>query len=118
MEAAAAEYRRALAEVQNSVPILNRLAEVLIKMGRDQEALELLQRAKEIAPDHPTLYNQMGEIYLRLRNYGKAREVLEASIQINPFNPEVHRNLAEAYEMLGDGSSAVKEREIAKKIGR
>ncbi len=118
MEAAAAEYRRALAEVQNSVPILNRLAEVLIKMGRDQEALELLQRAKEIAPDHPTLYNQMGEIYLRLRNFGKAREVLEDSIQINPFNPEVHRNLAEAYEMLGDGSSAVKEREIAKKIGR
>jgi tetratricopeptide (TPR) repeat protein len=118
VSAAILEYRRALAETRNAVPIMNRLSSALIDLGRDEEALDILNRVKEISPDHPTPYTQLGQIYLKLKDFKRAREAFEDSIQINPFNPEAHLGLANAYEMLGDPSDATKEREIVKKLGR
>ncbi|MEI9477488.1 MAG: tetratricopeptide repeat protein [Deltaproteobacteria bacterium] len=118
MEAAVMEYRRALADTRDSVPVMNRLSDVLITMGRNGEALELLRRARDLSPDHPTTHTTLGQTYLKLRDFKEARESFLESIQINPFNPDVHQGLATAYEMLGDNASALKEREIAKRIGR
>jgi len=118
INAAVLEYRRAMAETRNSVPIMNRLSSALIDLGRDEEALDILNRVREISPDHPTPYTQLGQIYLKLKDFKKAKEAFEDSIQINPFNPEAHLGLANACEMLGDQSGATKEREIAKKLGR
>ena len=118
ISAAVLEYRRAMAETRDSVPIMNRLSSALIDLGRDEEALDILNRVKEISPDHPTSYTQLGQIYLKLKNFKRARDAFEDSIQINPFDPEVHLGLANAYEMLGDQSGATREREIAKRLGR
>jgi len=118
ISAAVLEYRRAMAETRDSVPIMDRLSSALIDLGRDEEALDILKRVKEISPDHPTPYTQLGQIYLKLKDFKKAREAFEDSIQINPFNPEAHVGMATAYEMLGDQPGATKEREIAKKLGR
>ena len=114
--AAALEYRRALAETPNSVPVLNKLSSVLIVMGRDKEALDLLIRAKDLSPDHPTAFSYLGKIYLNRTDFRSAMESFQNSIQINPFNPEDHQGLAEAYERLGDKEDSLKEREIAKKL--
>jgi tetratricopeptide (TPR) repeat protein len=116
ISAAVLEYRRAMAETRDSVPIMDRLSSALIDLGRDEEALDILKRVKEISPDHPTPYTQLGQIYLKLKDFKKAREAFEDSIQINPFNPEAHLGMANAYEMLGDQSGATKEREIAWKL--
>jgi tetratricopeptide (TPR) repeat protein len=116
ISAAVLEYRRAMAETRDSVPIMDRLSSALIDLGRDEEALDILNRLKEISPDHPTPYTQLGEVYLKLKNFKKAREAFEDSIQINPFNPEVHQGLANAYEMLDEKAAALKEREIARKL--
>jgi tetratricopeptide (TPR) repeat protein len=118
VEAAVLEYRRALADAHHSVPILNRLADGLILLGRNEEALDLLARAKEISPDHPTPYNKMGQIYLKLKDFNKAREIFQESIQINPFNPEVHRGLTIVYEALGEKANALREMELIKKLER
>jgi tetratricopeptide (TPR) repeat protein len=118
ISAAVLEYRRAMAETRDSVPIMNRLSSALIDLGRNEEALYILNRVKEISPDHPTPYTQLGQIYLKLKDFKKAREAFEDSIQINPFNPEVHLGMANAYEMLGDQAGGTKEREIARKLGR
>ncbi|MDI7261321.1 MAG: tetratricopeptide repeat protein [Thermodesulfobacteriota bacterium] len=118
ISAAVLEYRRAMAETRDSVPIMNRLSSALIDLGRDEEALDILKRVKEISPDHPTPYTQLGQIYLKLRDFKRAREAFEDSIQINPFNPEAHQGLAQAYEMLGEEALALKEREIARKLGQ
>ena len=118
MEAAVLEYRRAIADARDSVPIINRLSEVLILQSRYEEALELLRRSKEISPDHPTPYTNMGQIYLRLKDFGKAKDAFQESIQINPFNPEVHRGLAIVYEALGDKAGALREMEMTKKLER
>jgi tetratricopeptide (TPR) repeat protein len=118
MEAAVLEYRRALVETRDSVPVMNRLAEALLRLARDREALEILNQAKGIVPDHPTIYTLLGRAYLKLKDFPSAREALESSIQINPFNPEVHQNLALACEALGDSAKALREREIARKLLR
>jgi tetratricopeptide (TPR) repeat protein len=116
--AAILEYRRAMSETRDSVPIMNRLSSALIDLGRDEEALDILNRVIEISPDHPTPYTQLGHLYLKLKNLKKAREAFEEAIQINPFNPETHLGLAQAYEMLGDPSGATRERAVAKRLGR
>jgi tetratricopeptide (TPR) repeat protein len=118
MEAAVLEYRRALADIRDSVPIMNRLSNVLMSLGRDEEALEILKRAKELSPDHPSTYTDLGKIYLKLKDFRRAEEAFQASIQINPFDPEVHQGLATAFEMLGDPAAGLKEKEIARKLVR
>ena len=116
--AAVLEYRRALDESRESVPVMTRLSDALIRLGREAEALKVLGEAGAIAPDHPTVYDQRGKAYLQLQDYSSARESLEEAIQINPFNPEVHQNLAAAYERLGSSEIANREREVARKLIR
>lgn len=118
MEAAVTEYRRALAESGDSVPVLNRLSDALIAMGRNGEALELLKRARDLSPDHPTTYTALGQTYVKLKRFKEAKEAFVESIHINPFNPEVHQGLASLFDNLGESVAAQKEREIAKRIGR
>jgi tetratricopeptide (TPR) repeat protein len=116
ISAAVLEYRRALAETRDSVPIMSRLSSALIDLGRNEDALDILNRMKEISPDHPTPYTKLGQVYLKMKDVKRAKEAFENSIQINPFNPEVHLGMANAYEMLEDRSGAAKEREIAKRL--
>lgn len=114
--AAVLEYRRALAEAPDSVALMNRLAALLIDLGRDEEALESLRRAMELAPDHPIAYHHLGKIYLTRHNFQAAQEALLTAIEINPFDPAAHQDLAGAYEGLGKKTAAAREREIAQKL--
>jgi len=116
--AAVIEYRRALAENPNSVPVLNKLSSVLIGLDQEKEAQELLIRARDLSPDHPTVYAYLGKIYLKQKDLKSAMESFQTVIQINPFNPEAHLGLAEAYDISGDKMDAQKEREVAKKLMR
>ncbi|MFB0508695.1 MAG: tetratricopeptide repeat protein [Thermodesulfobacteriota bacterium] len=114
--AAVLEYRRALAETRDSVPVMNRLSSALIDLGRDEEALDMLKRSLTLAPDHPTAYTLLGQVYLKMKDFTQAKEAFEESIQINPFNPEIHVGLANVYAMLGDTVGSAKERNIAHKL--
>jgi len=116
--AAVIEYRRALSETQDSVPVMNRLSSALVDLGRDQEALNILKRILELAPDHPTPYTQLGQIYLKRNDFKQAKAAFEESNQINPFNPEVHVGLAHAYERIGDSVGSAKEKAITRTLTR
>jgi Flp pilus assembly protein TadD len=87
-------------------------------MGREPEALKVLKEAEALAPDHPTIYSYLGKAYLKIQDFSSAREALEESIQISPFNPEVHQNLAVAAEKMGDSDTALREREILRRLVR
>jgi len=116
--AAVLEYRRALAETQDSVPVMNRLSSALIDLGRDEEALGLLQQLLAASPDHPVPYARLGQVYFKRKDFKQAKDAFEESIQINPFNPEVHVGLARTYAMLGDSIRASKESDIAHRLRR
>jgi tetratricopeptide (TPR) repeat protein len=114
--AAALEYRRALSETQDSVPVMNRLSGVLLEMERNEEALDLLRRAADLSPDHPTIFTRLGEVYLKLKDFKNAKDAFQESIQINPFNPAIHQGLAKTYEAMGDSGGAIREREITRRL--
>jgi tetratricopeptide (TPR) repeat protein len=114
--AAVIEYQRALTDTSDSVPVMNRLSAALIELGRDSEALTVLNRILALNPDHPTPYVQLGRIFLKQKEFIKAKTAFEESIQINPFNPEVHTGLADAYAGLGDQRRSEQEKSIAHNI--
>ena len=116
MDAAAIEYRRALADHLDSVPVLDRLSAVLISLGKEKEALEHLFRARELSPDHPAAHTYLGKIFLKQGDFRAAQQSFQTSIEINPFDPDIHLGLAEAYEGMGDNRDGLKEREIARKL--
>jgi len=97
---------------------MNRLSAALIDLGRDEEALDMMKRTLDLAPDHPTPYTQLGQFYLKLKDFKKAKAAFEEAIQINPFNPDVHVGLANASAMLGDNVGSAQERDIAHRLRR
>jgi tetratricopeptide (TPR) repeat protein len=111
-EAAAVEYRRALADAKDSVPVLNRLSETLILLGNDGEALEHLTRAHRLAPDHPVTYTNLGLIHLKMKDWTRAEDDFRNAIHINPFIASTHKDLATVYEMQGKKDAARKEMSI------
>jgi tetratricopeptide (TPR) repeat protein len=111
-EAAALEYRRALADAKDSVPVLNRLSETLILLGKDGEALEHLTRAHRLAPDHPVTYANLGQIHVRMKDWNRAEDDFRNAIHINPFIASTHKDLAAVYEMQGKKDAARKEMSI------
>ena len=118
MGAAVLEYRRALAETQDAVPVMKRLSATLIDLDRDEEGLEILERILTLAPDHPSAYTQLGWVHLKQNDFIGAKRAFVESIQINPFNPEVHIGLANAYAILGDTVGSARERAIAQELVR
>jgi tetratricopeptide (TPR) repeat protein len=118
LEAAVIQYRRALKETKDAVPIRNRLSSTLTSLSRYDEALDILKRTLELAPDNPTSYTQLGRIYLLKKNFEGAKEAFGESIQINPFDPDIHVGISNAYAMLGDAIDSKKEREVAIELMR
>ena len=94
------------------------LSTALIELGRDSEALTVLDRILALNPDHPTPYAQLGRVYLKQNELIKAQAAFEESIQINPFNPEVHIGLADAYAKLGEHRRSEQEKNIAQNLRR
>lgn len=116
--AAAAEYRRALAQDPYSPYLLNKLASILMAQGEWQQALPHLQRAQQLSSDDVATYTNLGRLYVALQDYTQARAALLESVQINPFDPVVHMYLAESYRQLGQSEKAQQEQQLFEKLQR
>jgi tetratricopeptide (TPR) repeat protein len=118
MVAATEEYKRALRASPRSPIILGKLARVLIRQARYQEALPHLQKALEADPDSVSAYIQLGRIHHANKEFAAAKSDLEEAIQINPFNPEIYRLLADAYTALGDQQQAQRAKSNLERLAR
>ncbi len=116
LNAAVIEYRKALRESPESVPIMIKLSMTLLLLGKQEQAVLHLKQAEKITPDHPTIHSNLGYAYLRLERYLEAKEALSNSVAINPFDPSVHQGLAQAYRALGENVEGEKEEEIFRKL--
>jgi tetratricopeptide (TPR) repeat protein len=114
--AATEEYRRALQASPGSPIILNKLARVLIREARYQEALPHLKKAQALDPDSVGTYVQLGRLHNANKEFAAAKADLEEALQLNPFNPEIHRLLAETYGALGDQEQAKKARATLERL--
>jgi DNA-binding winged helix-turn-helix (wHTH) protein/TolB-like protein/Flp pilus assembly protein TadD len=110
------EFQQALALNPNDVGAETWYGLNLAAMGRVEEAIDLVQRAKEIDPLSPEINVVLGHLYYSSRQYEKAIDVYRKVIQLNPNFARAHMRLGMTYmaqHALGD---SVHEYEEAKRL--
>lgn len=110
------EFQQALALNPNDVGAETWYGLNLAAMGRVEEAVDLVQRAKEIDPLSPEINVVLGHLYYSSRQYEKAIDVYRKVIQLNPNFARAHMRLGMTYmaqHALGD---SVHEYEEAKRL--
>ncbi len=90
------EYPQALAAVEGMLqespkylPALNHKGRLLLKLGRHQEALKIMEEADKEAPQNIDRINDMASAYLLAKNPDKAVEKMREMIQLHADQPEV-----------------------------
>jgi Flp pilus assembly protein TadD len=102
-------YERALAVNPRFAPAANNLAYLLSARGGDKEkALQLAQKAKEVAPDDPHISDTLGRILYNRGVYQRALTLLKESAAKLPESPEVQYHFGMASLKAGDKETAKK----------
>lgn len=88
------------------------ISELLVQandcLARQQlaEATPLLNRALQLAPNHPSVLAAVGGLYLLARQFEPAREWLQKAVVQQPDEPANRINLAQALTLLGSHEDA------------
>ena len=65
------------------------------------EAIDILSRATELAPQHRHAWCNLGTAYLALRDGPRSVQALERALTISENDPFIRINLGQAYELAG-----------------
>jgi type IV pilus assembly protein PilF len=104
--AAVARAEAALADGLQHPMVFNLAAERLEGEGRFADALNLLQRGHQMAPDDLALRQSLGLCLFRLRQFPAALPHFEALIAAEPDFAPAHAALGATLEALGDDARA------------
>lgn len=104
------ELARALEEAPAGAPergsILTHLGHALGRLGRVEEAVEILRRAVQEAPELPEARTNLG-VALEIRGRtGEAERLYRQALELDPGSPEAHLNLARLLAAAGRGEDA------------
>ena len=94
-------YRQVLAKDRNHLVGLHLLSALLMQMGRNEQALELLRRAVARAPEQAIFFANLGEAYRRLDNAVESRASLLRALALKPDLAEAHYTLGMVHHALG-----------------
>ena len=86
VEEAVSLTQRAVALKPHNGYYVDSLAWAFYRVGRIDEALEMMQRAVTLVSDDPVIYEHLGEIFLLREERGKAREAWMHSLQLDSTN--------------------------------
>ena len=78
--------QRAVALKPHNGYYVDSLAWALFKVGRIDEALEMMQRAVKLVSDDPVIYEHLGEIFLLQEEHEKSREAWMHSLRLDSTN--------------------------------
>ncbi len=103
-DAAMDAYRKAIQWQEQSVrpseqPYLN-LGSLLMEQSRVGDAVPLLQKAVELAPENAICRLKLGTAYLRLGKLADAQLDLEKAVQLAPDDPAAHYQLGKLYKEM------------------
>jgi DNA-binding winged helix-turn-helix (wHTH) protein/tetratricopeptide (TPR) repeat protein len=110
------EFQQALALNPNDAGAESWYSLNLTAMGRVEEAMDLVQRAKEIDPLSPEINVVLGRLYYSSRQYEKATDVYRKVIELNPNFARAHMRLGMTYMAQRDFGDAIHEFEEAKRL--
>jgi tetratricopeptide (TPR) repeat protein len=105
-------FEHTLALTENNYNILNNYGNVLIKLGRPQEAIPYLTSAVKFLPDAPDFRNNLGAA---LKGVGRLNEAIEQytiALKLDPNYALAHRNLAMAFALKGEYDAAIEQYKI------
>jgi len=77
------------------------------RMGKNAEAIEIIQTALDIDPTNADNYNNIGLAYGGLENHERAIENIKKAIELNPQQYLFSNNLALQYRIIGDYEAAI-----------
>ncbi|MET0272906.1 MAG: tetratricopeptide repeat-containing glycosyltransferase family protein, partial [Phenylobacterium sp.] len=100
MDDAAAAYRRALAE-QETPAAAHNLGVVLSAQFLFREALEALELADRLRPDHPQTLIALGRVVMLLRRPREAEVILRRALELAPDSADARVRLGWALMMQG-----------------
>jgi len=93
--------KRIIQDNPKFLPPYNRLAELQMRQGRTNEAIETLQHALRINPDDPVLLNNLGMCWIVRRNYENALKMFTKAAGLMPENAKYRANMAVALGLMG-----------------
>jgi len=96
------EARRALELNPNLLDAHDAFSDLLLLMGKDQEALVERQRTLELDPFWPEMSIEMGNLLECLQRYDEAIAAFRHAVELDPqFENQVHWSLGEVYGRKG-----------------
>jgi tetratricopeptide (TPR) repeat protein len=84
------------------------LAESLLKLGRKNDAMQILQRLDAVSSGDFRTKLDTGVLLGRFHIYGDSIRYFEAALKISPSSDDANYNLAEAYFQTGNYDDALK----------
>lgn len=102
---AVATYRRVLEQQPNHIPSINNVAWLTRKDNPD-EALKLVRRAHELAPDDPFVLDTLGMLHLERKDLVQASWFVRQAVERNPSDPQLRLHLSQILIEQGEVSEA------------
>jgi len=112
------QAQQELEEDPENPKIIRRLAGLYIQNGQTDEAAEVLERGREVAPDDPVIPLYLGQAYERDAQaqtdaeerqaaYEQAGDAYAAAADLQPEKPQAYLAAGQAYEQAGDKGRAI-----------
>ncbi|HMB62648.1 MAG TPA: DUF2911 domain-containing protein, partial [Eudoraea sp.] len=91
---------------EKSFTNLNLKSQILVKMGKKEEALAMVEEMADMA--NMNQLNNLGYQLLNMGEHDKALKYFKLNTKNNPTNANVWDSLGEAYKTMGDRKNAIK----------
>jgi cytochrome c-type biogenesis protein CcmH/NrfG len=112
------QAQQELEEDPENPKIIRRLAGLYIQNGQTDEAAEVLERGRELAPEDPVIPLYLGQAYerdaqaqtdadARQTAYKQAGDAYAAAADLQPEKPQAYLAAGQAYEQAGDKGRAI-----------
>ena len=111
------DYAAALEEFSNAlqskpqhddrIRILIYIGTCFNNLGKYEQAVGELEKAKETAGNVKEVYNSLGFSYFKLKDYDKSIENLKIAVEIDPFSAIDYASLGSNYREKGDLNMAI-----------
>lgn len=105
------QEKKTLSLNPNNVPARRFLSQVLLCVGRKDDAIAEMKLALEIDPLSLVTNKSLGARYLWTQQYDKAIDQLNKTVDLDPKYPDAHDLLADAYARKGMAKESIAERQ-------
>src|SRR6266850_1788589 len=104
-------YRRAVKANPDNPAFAEKLADLLIRLGRLPEAQTELEGLTEVAPQNPRIWMKLGAVYYEQKNWDRAIDSFRRVVALEPSNLRARYFLATTYMDAGRDAEAKSELE-------